>query len=190
MKKLFTHVFAGSLTSVLLLTVGLVLLRGGPLLSMQASVSQGVLPAVTQTGAYVAAYSAPSVPNLAAGACYQIHFIIDGYSGSPGGMNFQLFVDSTAVATVANNGGNAWRQTQFEYCNDAAVQNTQHIAIYYEAYCGGTGATCSTGWTADYPEGVAPTMLANIDWSIPHAVSIKTNGTSGTVIPVNFRISQ
>lgn len=143
--------------------------------------------ATTMTGSDVTIFTASSVPALSAGACWDIKFTIK--AGTAGGASYKLYVDATAVSTIASTGGTAWKQVQFLYCNNAGVQNAQTITEYINAYCiDGSCATGTTGWTSDFPQGITPTITNSVNLATSHTITITGSAPSGNLTGQAFRM--
>lgn len=153
--------------------------------------SAGVIPAVTQTASDVTIYSVSSVPALAAGSCYFFRY---GFSQT-GATNVvtKLYIDSTNVGTIdpAHDWTGDPRQLEFSYCNDAGVQNAQHVYDLGSKYCNTATDPCPQAvvWTS-YTAIASPTAMTGISLATTHTFAIKTNAASGTITGNVFRMGQ
>lgn len=131
-------------------------------------------------------FSTSSVPPLAAGACYQITAVI----GGPAGIAHEyIAIDGVNVMDLNNSAGpNGFYSQAWLYCNDAGVQNTQHLTLLF----GGYDTANAAGGYANYASFPAYSVaLSNINWAASHTISLSVIATSAsTVTGFAWRVSQ
>ena len=132
-----------------------------------------------------AIFSTASVPPLAAGACYQITAAIGGAAGIS---HEYITVDGVSIFDLNNSGGaNGYYSQSWAYCNDAGVQNAQHLTMLYGGY-----NTPNAGAYSNYTSG-APYSAAssNVNWAVSHTISLSVIAVSpSTLTGFAWRINQ
>lgn len=130
-------------------------------------------------------YAAPALP---AGACYHFYFEVGSAGAVPYAM--KVFVGATLVATPwAGTGGIFGFKFDFDYCNNAGVQNAQTLFYHYNNY--NTGSGLVNIYAANSPSNTDLTVSAPtaVNWATGKNITITTNGASGDVLLVGVLIS-